>query len=180
MCSGSRRGRAGFKRAARARRSHSVHIGEPTTLGVRVASLVAALQGGAASGLNETDTRKRARCARGTAGADAEGAHSMPTHVSTLTATVTSPACMPTVAHLMPPRSSALISCRARARALLRRMSSVHAIGTILHRATPRCTPAWQPASVCGLRDHRLCVHAWSVLRGRVPTLEREQHWVSN
>ena len=157
-----------------------MHIGEPTTLGVRVASLVAALQGGAASGLNETDTRKRARCARGTAGADAEGAHSMPTHVSTLTATVTSPACMPTVAHLMPPRSSALISCRARARALLRRMSSVHAIGTILHRATPRCTPAWQPASVCGLRDHRLCVHAWSVLRGRVPTLEREQHWVSN
>ena len=38
-----------------------MHIGEPTTLGVRVASLVAALQGGAASGLNETDTRKRAR-----------------------------------------------------------------------------------------------------------------------
>ena len=87
-----------------------MHIGEPTTLGVRVASLVAALQGGAASGLNETDTRKRARCARGTAGADAEGAHSVPAYVSTLTATVASPACMPTVAHLMPHRRALLSS----------------------------------------------------------------------
>ena len=80
-----------------------MHIGEPSKLGARVASLVAALQGNAASGLNKTDARKWARCARGTADADAEGAHSMPTHASTLTATVDCPACMPTVAHLMPP-----------------------------------------------------------------------------
>ena len=87
-----------------------MHIGEPSTLGAHVASLEAALQGGAASGLNETDTRKRARCARGTADADAEGAHSMPTHASTLTATVTGPACVPTVAHLMPPLVALLSS----------------------------------------------------------------------
>ena len=73
----------------------------------RVASLVAALQGNAASGLNKTDARKWARCARGTADADAEGAHSMPAHASTLPATLAGPAGMHSMAHLIPRRSSA-------------------------------------------------------------------------
>ena len=68
---------------------------------------MAALQGVAASGLNETDTRNRARCARVTADADAEGAQSMPAHVSMLLASHAHPARMHSMAHLMPPRSSA-------------------------------------------------------------------------
>ena len=84
-----------------------MHIGEPSKLGARVASLVAALQGNAASGLNKTDARKWARCARGTADADAEGAHSMPAHASTLPATLAGPAGMHSMAHLIPRRSSA-------------------------------------------------------------------------
>ena len=136
-----------------------MHIGKPSKLGARVASLVAALQGNAASGLNKTDARKWARCARGTADADAEGAHSMPAHASTLPATLAGPAGMHSMAHLIPRRSSAThqqLSWSSR-------VASQDELGARhRHHSSPCYSKMYASLaareSVCSVRDESPCV----------------------
>ena len=151
-----------------------MHIGKPSKLGARVASLVAALQGNAASGLNKTDARKWASCARGTADADAEGAHSMPAHVSMLLASHARPARMHSMAHLMPPRSSAThqqLSWSSR-------VASQDELGARHRHHSSSCYSEMYASlaareSVCSLRDEPPCVWPAGVMDTRhasVPT----------